>query len=152
MEVVGAYFQVVKGQRLDAFCLHVNDSVLVLQRTFYQNKFAPCDHDTLPFIKIRSDDDIGNAGFIFHGEKDEALSCAGALSCNDTTGCAHIFSVLVIAQLRGGQYLHRMQLFTTIVQWMLSHCKAGTGIVRTEPLLRRHLPKRGRDLMSTMLF
>ena len=98
MEVVGAYFQVVKGQRLDAFCLHVNDSVLVLQRTFYQNKFAPCDHDTLSFIKIRSDDDVCNAGFVFHGEKDEALSCAGALSRYDTTGCAHISSILVMPQ------------------------------------------------------
>jgi hypothetical protein len=32
MEVVGTHFEVVEGQRLDLFCLKVNDAVLVLQR------------------------------------------------------------------------------------------------------------------------
>jgi hypothetical protein len=32
MEVAGTHLEVVEGQRLDAFCLNVNDAVLALQR------------------------------------------------------------------------------------------------------------------------
>ena len=90
----------VKAKWLDAFGLDMDHTVLILQRALDQNKFAACDHHALPLIKIGSDDDIGDAGLIFHGEKNEALGRAWALPGDDTTGRAYIFAVFIIPQFR----------------------------------------------------
>ena len=78
----------------------MDNAVLVLQCALNQNKFAASDDYPLPLIEIGSDDDIGDARLVFHGEKDEALGRAWALPGDDTAGRAYIYAVRVIPQLR----------------------------------------------------
>jgi hypothetical protein len=66
-------------------------------------KFATRDQQEVAVVEIRRDDDIGDAGFVFHGKEDEALGCARALAGNDAASGAHEVSVLTDAQFCGGQ-------------------------------------------------
>ena|SRR5215467_5887858 len=73
----------------DAAGLDGNDIVLVLQDTFDQNKFF-VDQQQSVFLKhVGSNDDIGDAGLIFHAEENETLGRARALANDDTSSHAH---------------------------------------------------------------
>ena len=66
----------------------VNHAVLILQRPFDQQEAAARDDDAVALEDIGSKDDVGDAGFIFEREEDEALGRAGPLACDDATGDA----------------------------------------------------------------
>src|SRR5260370_14993321 len=86
MEIVRPHFEITESQWLYPFSLDMDYAVLILQRSLDQNKFAACDDNALPLIKIGSNDYISNTSLIFHGDKDEALRRTWALSRNDTAG------------------------------------------------------------------
>src|ERR1700733_13001947 len=83
--------------------LHVNHAILILEWPFDQQKFATRDQQAVAVVKIRRDDDIGDASFVFQGKEDEAFGCARALASNDAASGAHEVSVLSGAQFFGGQ-------------------------------------------------
>jgi hypothetical protein len=66
----------------------VDNSVLILERSFDQEKSVASNDNAVLLEYIGCEDDVGNAGFVFEGEKDEALGCAGALACDDAAGDA----------------------------------------------------------------
>jgi len=66
----------------------VNNSVLILERAFNQEESVARHNDAVLLEYIGCEDDVGDAGFVFEGEKDEALGCAGALACDDAAGDA----------------------------------------------------------------
>ena len=66
----------------------VNNSVLILELAYDQEKSVACYNDAVLLEYIGCEDDVGDAGFVFEGEKDEALGCAGALSGDDAAGNA----------------------------------------------------------------
>ena len=68
--------------------LHVNHAILILEWPFDQQKFAARDQQAVAVVEIRCDDDISDAGFVFHGKEDEAFGCARALASNDAASGA----------------------------------------------------------------
>ena len=66
----------------------VNNSVLILERAFDQEEAIARYCDAVLLEYIGCEDDVGDAGFVFEGEKDEALGCAGALAGDDAAGDA----------------------------------------------------------------
>ena len=66
----------------------MNHAVLILERPFDQQEAAAGDDDAVALEDIGGEDDVGDAGFIFEGEEDEALGRAGPLACDDATGDA----------------------------------------------------------------
>ena len=69
--------------------LHVDYSILILQRPFDPEKPAARDDDAIALKGIRGNDDVGDAGFIFERKKDEALGRAWPLPCDHAPGNAH---------------------------------------------------------------
>ena len=57
----------------------------------------------LAFGKVGVDDDVGEAGFVFDGEEDDAAGGAGALAAGDDAGAAGRAVVFQCAQGRGGE-------------------------------------------------
>ena len=66
----------------------VNNSVLILERAIDQEKSVASNDNAVLLEYIGCEDDVGDAGFVFEGEKDEALGCAGALARDDAAGDA----------------------------------------------------------------
>jgi len=66
----------------------VNNSVLILERAIDQEKSVASNDNAVLLEYIGCEDDVGDAGFVFEGEKDEALGCAGALAGDDAAGDA----------------------------------------------------------------
>ena len=75
--------------------------VLVLEQAFNKKKFAACDHRPIPIIKIGRNDDIGDAGFVFHRNKNKPLGRAWSLPGDDATSHAHKFSIAAGSQFLG---------------------------------------------------
>jgi hypothetical protein len=86
MEIVRPHFEITESQWLYPFSLDMDYAVLILQRSLDQNKFAACDDNALPLIKIGSHDDIRNTCLILHRNKDETFRSPWTLPRNDTAG------------------------------------------------------------------
>ena len=54
---------------LDNAGLYRNDSILILQNAFDQQKRVVYHRGVIFFKELRRDDDVGDAGFIFKAEK-----------------------------------------------------------------------------------
>jgi hypothetical protein len=118
MEVMRADLELAHREGMNAFCLDVNHSILILQGAFHQNKFAARDHHALPFVKVGSDDDIQDARFVFYGEKDEPLGCARTLTCNDAPGSAHELTILAVVEFTRSQHILLLKFASAITHWM----------------------------------
>jgi len=77
----------------------VDDAALDLENTFDIEEARACDHDSIAFEEIGTDDHVGDSGFVFHGQKDEAFGSAWALSCDNTASYPYIRVALVIREI-----------------------------------------------------
>jgi len=75
-------------ERNDALGFDVNHAVLILQRAIDAQKAAAGGDHAVAFEHVRSEDDVGDAGFIFEGEKYESLGGTRTLARNDASGDA----------------------------------------------------------------
>ena len=66
MEVMGTQFQGIVRERKETGGLYMDHPILILQWPFYQEKFASRDKQTLPFVEVWSNNDVGDAGFVLH--------------------------------------------------------------------------------------
>lgn len=64
----------------------MDDAVLILEFAGDEEEFFAGDEETVAVVEVGVDDDVGDAGFVFQGEEDEAESGAGALAGYDATG------------------------------------------------------------------
>ena len=99
MKVVRAYINAGMRKWRQPRGLHVNHSVLILQRALNQQKLAARDHQAVALVNIGSHDHVGDAGFIFHREKDESLRGSRPLPGDHAAGRAHKHAVAAIAQI-----------------------------------------------------
>ena len=74
----------------------MNHTILILQRAFCEDELAACDNKTLSLIQIGCDDDIGDAGFVLHRQKDKSHRCTWPLPCDDTTCGSNKFTMFTI--------------------------------------------------------
>ncbi len=72
VEVVGAEGQGGGFEEFESLGFDVDDAVLILQLAVDLEELAAGDEDAVGFIELRVDDDVGDAGFVLHGEEDEA--------------------------------------------------------------------------------
>jgi hypothetical protein len=86
VEVVGADFEGGGLEGFQGLGFDVDDSVLILELAVDFKEFGSGDEEALALLELGRDDDVGDAGFIFHGEEDEAHGGAGALAGDDASG------------------------------------------------------------------
>ncbi len=86
MEVVRAGIGAGNVERRYSLSFDVNDAVLNLEQTCDQKESGTCDNDAVALEHIGSENDVGDAGFIFKREKDEAFCRAWALASDHATG------------------------------------------------------------------
>ena len=70
-----------------------DDVVDVLDAAFDEEEGFLSDEKALLVEKLRGDDGVAGAGFIFEADEDEAFGGAGALAADDIAGDAQIASV-----------------------------------------------------------
>ena len=103
---------ICKGYKAHGF--HMDDVVLILQWPFDQQEAAAGDGDHIPLIKVWRDDDVGDAGLVFHGEEDEAFRCSGALTGDDAACCADPLAIAAAAEICGGEDFLSAELFAAV--------------------------------------
>jgi hypothetical protein len=74
MKVMRMYLQAVASQCSQSLRLDVDHPFLILQLAFHQNKFAARDQQAFTLETVRSNDDVRDAGFIFHRQEYESLA------------------------------------------------------------------------------
>src|ERR1700735_5561328 len=90
-------------KRSELHRLHVNHLILILQRSFHQQKPRAGDDDLIRFVHIGRDDDVGNARLVFHGEKNKSFGGAWTLAGDDASGGTHPLAIATDAPLSGGE-------------------------------------------------
>ena len=88
-------------ERADVAGFDMDDAVVALQLTLDQQKALARDGEAFALEEVRRKNDIGDAGFIFEREEDEAFGRAGTLAGNDATGRAHANRVGALREFRG---------------------------------------------------
>lgn len=99
MEIMRANVGAGDVKRSYSMGLDVDYSILILQRTFYHEKSAARDDDTIAFKGIGGNDDVGDAGLIFEGKKDKSLGCTRPLPRDHTPGNTHKAVSLGVTQV-----------------------------------------------------
>lgn len=66
MKIMGPYFEGAVGKSSQARRFDVDHIVLVLERTFDQQKLAACDHEPVAVVKVGGDNDVGDARLVLH--------------------------------------------------------------------------------------
>ncbi len=111
---------------------------------FDQEKAAARDDDPVALEDIGRKDDVGDAGFIFEREEDEALGGAGALPGDDAAGDADRAIVAAAQQVVCRENAFAAQGRAMIGHGMRAGGEAGAGVVGGEALVGGHLPERHR--------
>src|ERR1700677_635451 len=96
VEVMRTDLQCLVGESVKPQCFHMDDAILILQRPFRQDEFAAGHDQALPFVEIRCDDDVRDAGFVFHREKDETLCGSRPLPRNDASSGSYNLTISAI--------------------------------------------------------
>jgi hypothetical protein len=80
VEVTGAAVGARDVERSDTLGFDVYHAVLILERALDKQKAAAGDEHAVAFEDVWGEDDVGDAGFVFEGEKDESLRRSWALA------------------------------------------------------------------------
>ncbi len=110
MEVMGHHGSGGHVQFLKVPGADMNDLVDVLERTFDQQEPGIGNEVAVGLIEIGVDDGVGDAGLVFDGEKDEAVSGAGPLAGDDLAGDAGFHAVPEQLQVTGAEDVHAVEL------------------------------------------
>ncbi len=103
VEVVGAQGEVFGVEELEGLGFDVDDAVLVLEFAVDFEELAAGDEEAFAVVEVGVDDDVADAGFVFHGEEDEAEGGAGALPGDDGSGGGDEAAVGLLEELLGGE-------------------------------------------------
>ncbi len=112
----------------------MNHAILVLQVPFGEDKFAARDHEPVAFVQVRSDDHVGDAGFVFHRDEDKTMCCAGPLSGDNASGSSDESAMRMFLQLFSGEHPLSPQFLSAIRHGMLANGKPGSGVIGDQTL------------------
>ena len=101
MKIVGSCFGSGDGKRANAFGFDGNYVVLVLQAALDEQELLMNDHGVILLKKLRGNDGVRNAGFIFEAEKHKTLGGAGTLARDHRTRDANFRSIRQAMQVHG---------------------------------------------------
>src|SRR5579859_1654303 len=104
VEIVRSDFGARDAQRLNTLHFHGDDVVLILQASFDQQKLVMNDHGMILLEKLRRNDGIGNAGFVFKAEENKTFCCSGTLARNHGSSKTHMCSMRKALEFAGGAH------------------------------------------------
>src|SRR5487761_144397 len=104
VEIVRSGFGACDAQRLNAFHFHGNDVVLILQASFDQQELVMNDHGMILLEKLRRNDGVGNAGFVFKAKENKTFCCSGTLARDHGSSEAHMRSMRKALEFAGGAH------------------------------------------------
>lgn len=109
--------------------LHVNHTILVLQRTFCKNELAPGHNESLSFVQIGRHYEVGDSGLVLHGQEDEAHRRTGTLPRNHATHSSDVVTICGISQFICRQNLLPSQIASPVGHGVFPDCETGASIV-----------------------
>ena len=136
------------GDFLDASGLHVDNVIDVLNRTFEKKKLALNNGSAILIENIRSNDDVGNAGFVFEADEDEAFGCSWPLARDHAAGHADITAIGCMREIDGAKNAETVQPFAAIGHRMRADGHAGAVEVRDETFFVGHDLERRRLVLN----
>ena len=89
MKVMGTDIGACDVERDYSLGFDVNNSVLILERAFDQEKSVASNDNAVLLEYIGCEDDVGDACFIFQGKKHKALGGARTLAGDDAASDAY---------------------------------------------------------------
>ena len=110
VKIVRGSLRLRQEQRANAFGLHRNHVVLILQPPLDQQKLLIDDYDVILPKNLGRDDGVGDTGFIFQAEKYETFRGARTLTGDHRAGNADFYSVAQRVQIRGRENAFAFQL------------------------------------------
>lgn len=93
----------VAFQQLDFLCQQVCDALSVLDDSGDFEEGLTGYEEAVVFKELWPDDCVGDSGFIFKADKDDAFGGGGSLAADDSAGDSCLFAVGGLAQVCGGQ-------------------------------------------------
>src|SRR5581483_8829753 len=108
---------------------HVDDIVLILEGSFDEQEAAAGDGDHVAFVEVGRDDYVGDAGLVFHGNKDETLGCTRALTSDYASGGTDPLAVTMMVELFGGEDSLAAKSGSAVGHGVLPRGKSGAGVV-----------------------
>ena len=102
MEIVRGGGGAREGERANALGFDGDYVVLILQHAVDQQELLVHDEHAILHEKLRGDDGVGDAGFVFKAKEDEAFGRAGALAGDHAAGNADASAIGKIAKFDGG--------------------------------------------------
>src|ERR1035437_505408 len=142
MEIVSSDFDIRDVEAEDTLRLHVDYTILVLQWTFDTHEATARNHNAVLLKHVGSEDDVGDARFIFKRKEDEALGSARPLPCDHATGNAHILMIGEAREVIGCHHTLLPKHCAMIGDGVRSGGQAGSCIVGGESLISRHFSER----------
>src|SRR5487761_64678 len=142
MKIVRSGFGAGDGQWLYAFHFDGNDVVLILQAPFNQQKLVMDDNCMILLEKLRRDDCIGDACFVFEAEKHKTLRGSGPLARNDGSGEADVRAVRKMFELDSGANPAPLQIRAMVSQGMRTDGHARASKIRDQSFFDGHWRKR----------
>src|SRR3954464_2739495 len=113
----------------------MDDPALVLQRTFNTYKPAARNNHSVLFELIWSEDDVGNAGFVFEREKNKSLCGTRTLPRNHASRHADKIMIRQVREIVGRNQAGIAKCFTMICERVRPSGEAGAGVVGRQALI-----------------
>ena len=152
MEIVRSNLDVTDIKGSNSLCFDMNDSILMLERTFHAHKATARNHNTVLFKVIRGDDDIGDTGFIFERQKDKTLRGPWALPCDDTSWNPNKFMIGTACEVICGHHSCLSKRLAMIGERMRTGGETSACIISRQAFVIGHLPERHRRGILTSRF
>ena len=117
----------------------MDDAVLILEFAGDEEEFFAGDEESVAVVEVGVDDDVGDAGFVFEGEEDEAEGGAGALAGDDATGGGDSAAVGGVVELGCGEDVGGGEIGAAEGHWVVVYGEACAGVVGDEAVFCGHL-------------
>ncbi len=134
-----------KREGEDAPGFNGNNIVLILQNAFDKQKRMMDDDGVVLRKKLRGDNGIGDARFVFEAEENKAFGCARPLTGNHRASNADLHAVALRLQLRRGQDTKLDELGAMKSERMRANCQASALKIGDEAFFRGHGEERRRE-------
>ena len=111
-----------------------------LEAAFDEKKTFLGDGEAKFFEELRRDDGVGDAGFVFEADENEAFGGAWALAANDVAGDANDLAVLALRKIDGAPDIFKMRAEKGHGVW--ANGERETGVIGSKALEVGHVGER----------
>lgn len=138
MKVVRLDFGIDELKRLDKSGFHRYDAILVLQHPSYQKKRMMYNDAMVPFEKLRGNDHVGNAGFVFEAQENKSFGGTRPLTGNHGACYGHKLAVRQLFEMSCGQNSLPLEVGTVLSEWVRPDGQPGSMKIGEETFFGGH--------------